>query len=328
MNLFILIFKSLLKISAAVIACVLLLEVVLRFLPVATGLERPIKLNHPIPHWEPNSSYAYSNGWNLRNPQHGTVNNMGFVDLDDYRLGQSGVAIIGDSFVEAIQVPFAHSLSAQVQQQTGLKTFNLGKSGAQLADYIVAAKWADKSFKLSHMVINIRYSDLPGSLQLLQNGGAYFSNENGTLVLNQSDYDYSDAGLRNIIKQSALMRYVFINLKLSSKLRELLRGQKQDESIVKTDVQPYVNAISREMQGLSLAKNRITFVIDSDPLLSEALQDEGFNVIRSEIALDDYLKRTGYLFDFSPYDQHWNYRGHRIIADQITKVIRSSKSEK
>src|SRR3954470_24042812 len=101
-----------LLLSLASIAFFLLAAViVLRFLPVSTGLRSmPVTAADPVLHFTPDRPFVNSLGWNMHNAVHGRVNNAGFVNNQDYvRDGLPLIAVIGDSFIEAQMVPYAQS---------------------------------------------------------------------------------------------------------------------------------------------------------------------------------------------------------------------------
>src|SRR3954471_7958189 len=97
---------------ASIFFCLLAAEVVLRFLPVSTGLRSmPVTAAEPVLHFTPNRPFTNSLGWTMHNVVHGRVNNAGFVNDQDYaREGAPLIAVIGDSFIEAQMVPYGETL--------------------------------------------------------------------------------------------------------------------------------------------------------------------------------------------------------------------------
>ena len=101
---------------ASIVVCLLAAEIVLRFLPVSTGLRSmPVTAADPMLHFTPNRPFVNSLGWNMHNVVHGRVNNAGFVNDQDYvRDGPPLIAVIGDSFIEAQMVRYAESLQGRL----------------------------------------------------------------------------------------------------------------------------------------------------------------------------------------------------------------------
>ena len=64
----------------------LIAEVVLRFLPVNSGMRTvAVTAQSPVFHFTPNRNYLFSRDWNMALANHGRVNNAGFVNDQNYR---------------------------------------------------------------------------------------------------------------------------------------------------------------------------------------------------------------------------------------------------
>ena len=84
-------------------------ELLLRVLPVHEGTYRlPVNEENPILHYSPNRQFVWSKGWNFSMVNEVRTNNIGFVSDIDYSEESITplLAVIGDSYVEAIMVPF------------------------------------------------------------------------------------------------------------------------------------------------------------------------------------------------------------------------------
>src|SRR5258708_40260931 len=105
----------LLAILTVVLSTVLtigVIELVLRFLPVATGmLGMPVTESSPLYRFEPNRNFVFSIGWKLDGANRGHVHNAGFVNDQDYDESamEPLLAEVGDSFIEAATVPYSRS---------------------------------------------------------------------------------------------------------------------------------------------------------------------------------------------------------------------------
>src|SRR5215203_4239747 len=103
---------AVLSILIGLLTPLLIAEVVLRFLPVRTGLETmTVNERNPVLRFTPNREFTYSKGWNLSLVNRGRTNNYGFVNAQDYDTTAHAplLAVIGDSYVEAVMVPFAET---------------------------------------------------------------------------------------------------------------------------------------------------------------------------------------------------------------------------
>src|SRR5665213_2137611 len=117
----------------------LALEGVLRLLPVQDGLfGADADPDWPAHHMVISTHYTYSAAWNFENVRHGSTNSMGFVAPFDYRPGPHGIAVIGDSFIEAVMNSYQDTLQGRLSQllPNGPAIWNFGEAGAALPDYI------------------------------------------------------------------------------------------------------------------------------------------------------------------------------------------------
>src|SRR5690348_16426449 len=124
---------------AGAAAVLVLLELLLRFVPVREGAYA----GEPGTTWPahtliPNSNYTYSIGWNANNIHHGHINNLGYVSPFDYRDGSSGVVVIGDSFIVTMTNDYGDTLQGVLARElrSPQPVMNFGMSGADLAHYL------------------------------------------------------------------------------------------------------------------------------------------------------------------------------------------------
>jgi hypothetical protein len=99
---------AVLAITLSVTACLLFAEIVLRFLPVATGMwAMPVNAENPIFRFTPDREFLFSRDWNFSLINRGRINNDGFVNDENYAENDPRplLAVVGDSYVEAAMVP-------------------------------------------------------------------------------------------------------------------------------------------------------------------------------------------------------------------------------
>jgi hypothetical protein len=90
-----------------------LLEVVLRFLPVSDyTYPQPVNDKSPVAKVLPNREMMYSKGWKFLYRNKVRVNNDGFINDLDYHVDDKErlVAIVGDSYIEALMVPYTATM--------------------------------------------------------------------------------------------------------------------------------------------------------------------------------------------------------------------------
>src|SRR3982751_3030959 len=213
---------------ASIAFCLLAAEVVLRFMPVSTGLRSmPVAADAPILHFMPNRPFVNSLGWTMDNVVHGRVNNAGFVNDQDYvRDGAPLIAVIGDSFIEAQMVPYAESLQGRLAAalKEKFRVYSFAGSGAPLSQYLIWAGYAVKQYGARAAVINVVGNDFDESLSAYRVGPGFWQyapGANGELKLRLNTHE---AGTRfSLARHSALARYLIINLGIQNSFLFALR---------------------------------------------------------------------------------------------------------
>src|SRR5947209_10581609 len=142
---------------ASIVVCLLVAEMVFRFLPVSTGLRSmPVTAADPVLHFTPNRPFTNSLGWTMHNVVHGRVNNAGFVNDQDYiRDGPPLIAVIGDSFIEAQMVPYAQSLQGRLAAALNdtFRVYSFAGSRAPLCQCLIWAGYAVEEYGARAVVI-------------------------------------------------------------------------------------------------------------------------------------------------------------------------------
>jgi hypothetical protein len=292
----------------SVLCCLLVAEVVLNFLPVATGLgSLPVSSESPVLHYEPNRNYVFSQGWNLEHVNRGHVNNAGWVNDQDYRKDDPTplIAIVGDSFIEAQMVPYAETMQARLAKALASKfrVYSFAGSGAPLSQYLIWARHAVREYGARAVVINVVFNDFDESHIAYKVGPGfwlYAPDQNGELRLQLTEHRHGL--LWWLAKHSALARYVLINLKLQAYVLELplirdlvlVRAAKADDrhgEDVPSDADSQrmkisysvIDAFFRDLPAMvALPPERILFTLDGfhDPTSAAASAGSYFDRMR------------------------------------------------
>jgi len=213
-----------------------LLELGLRFLPVATILSAvEVNENNPVFRFTPNRHYVWSKGWNFSIVNKGRVNKNGFVNDLDYDAAPDAlplIAVIGDSYVEAQMVPYHDTVQGRLARRVGDRgrVYSFGSSGAPLSQYLTYAEHAAQTFVPEAMIFVIISNDFDESLlkYKAKPGFQYFvEGAGGELTLTRIDYKPSLIG--RLIRSSALARYVMLNLNLYHQIKDLLARRSHNE---------------------------------------------------------------------------------------------------
>lgn len=229
--------KTLLGNAVAVLlgtAFVLLaLEVALRLLPVATAPDvQPPTAGNPIQRYAADTPFTWSIGWNFAIVARGRTNAQGFVASYDYDAAADTplVAVIGDSYIEALGVPFDETVTGRLQQALGSRgrAYAFAQSGSPLSQYVAYARHACATYRPQRLVFSVVGNDFDESVYAHRK-------RNGIFHLHpQADQSFRfeltplpAPGLaERIARRSALALYLFRNLSATGGLIEILSPAK------------------------------------------------------------------------------------------------------
>src|SRR4051812_1163654 len=187
---------ALITVSLTVVLCLGLAEVLLRFLPVQSGLRsEPVDAQNPVFHFRPEREATFSRAWNFDMVNRRRVNNAGWVNDQNYRNddGTPLLAIVGDSYIEALMVPYAQTLYGRLAEKLAgrLRVYSFGASGAPLSQYLIWAGHAVREYGARAVVINLVGNDFDQSYISYHNGPGwwvYAPGPDGTLHLELIEY--------------------------------------------------------------------------------------------------------------------------------------------
>ena len=203
----------------AIVCSLTFFELVVRLLPVHEGTYRlPVNKENPILRFEPNRHFVSSSGWNFEMINNVKTNNFGFINDVDYSNDNTAPTLaVGDSYVEAIMVPFRATVTGRLGEYWGdrRQVYSFGVSGAPLSQYLAYAAYVRKTFHPDAIVIVVVGNDFDESLRKYKSApGYHYFVKNGDRGMTLERVDYSPSLVTRILRHSALGRYVGINLRL------------------------------------------------------------------------------------------------------------------
>jgi len=350
-----------LSIFISVTGMVILSEIVLRFLPVQSATNRiDVNSSQEIAKFQANTIITYSAGWNFKQVLKHRINNDGFANRKDYFLNSKPtIAVVGDSYVQAFQVPQEMSFHGLLQDALINKcnVYSFGISGAPLSQYIAWAKYAKRKYRPSVFVFNVVGNDFDESYRGYKNQPGYWHYQGSP----DQEFEYiltpNNASLfKRIGRHSALGRYLYGNVKIVDRLRvffanfskagmqEEFVGNKEtefdDEKLIISQkvVDRFFEDIVSEIQ---LPARSIIFTVDG---LRQTVYGEmpgnvseqsyvgvlrryfiqkaeslGFPTIDLHNSFDENYRKDRKRFEF-PYDWHWNEHGHSIVFNELLRL--------
>lgn len=205
----------------------LLLEAGFQLLPVTSGpWVDLVTAEQPVARFQPDTSFTWSMFATMEHARHGRTNNAGFIAPIDYvpaahRAPDAPpvIAVVGDSFVEALMVPLEDSFVSRLRARVGHRgnVYGFGISGAPLSQYLVWAEHARRLYTPDMLVVSVVSNDFDESLRDLKlandpgssRGFHYFVERDEQLELALVENRPSFG--RRLARSSALIRYFYMN---------------------------------------------------------------------------------------------------------------------
>lgn len=301
-----------LTVLGSLVFTLLALEGVFRLLPVATApWVQPATPEAPIQRYIANMPFTWSVGWNFLIVAHGHTNAQGFVADYDYDATAKTplVAVVGDSFIEAMAVPFRESVTGKLQLALGQRgrAYSFAQSGAPLSQYVAYARHACELYRPERMVINIVGNDFDESIYAKRQRNGFFHlhpKPDGGFDFKLSPVPPMSM-VERVGRNSALALYFFRNVSKSGLIQLLTIGRAQADE---RKIGPYVGNTSAsadaarvtegeqvidwffdQLGSICVKPDNIVIVVDAprpeiyDPAMLEAARESYFGRMRAKV---------------------------------------------
>ena len=204
----------------SLVVSALLLEVICRWLPVNEGLRGlSVDEQNPVFRFTPHRESVYSRGWNFSIVNRVRTNNYGFVNDQEYDPSAKTplLAVIGDSFVEAVMVPFPQTGVARLAGTVGSagRVYGFGTSGSSLSQYLAYAQYVRDTFRPDGLTVVIIGNDFDESLRKYKSEpGLHYFAESPDGRLDLVRIDRPVPWWRDLLAGSSLGMYLYVNLEI------------------------------------------------------------------------------------------------------------------
>jgi hypothetical protein len=354
---------NLLTVAISLAVTLLLMEAVLRFLPVAWAPPvQPPTADNPIQRYVANTPFTWSIGWDFAVVAHGRTNAQGFVASYNYDAGARTplVAVIGDSYVEAMMVPFSETLTGRLHEALGGRgrAYAFAQAGSPISQYVAYARHACALYRPERVVVVVVGNDFDESVY------PHRARDGIHHLYPRADggFDYRLTPLpppgliERVARHSALALYLLRNVKVLGLLRQFgfataqaapgpyVANTSAEAGTARiTEGEQVIDWFVRELPAAAcLGAKDIVLVIDAArPNIYDAASLEstrgtyfgllrasliakaraaGFAVVDMEPAFRAAFLSDGRRFEH-PDDGHWNAHGHAIVAEAVKAAL-------
>ena len=283
------------------------------------------------------------------------VNNMGWISDIDYDMDGRDkplVAIIGDSFIVALQVDVKDSLPSRLRRTIGdeYDVYSFGTSGAPLSQYLHMSRYVNRVFDPDVLVFNVVHNDFDQSLcNFWRPLGMLCLREDEAGIRESEVVPYTPSRIRRLARNSSLVRYLFLNLNLAGRIpRSVEPPEKRIKADASGDSQPdlevrlekavdyILSKIAEENAGKTVIfmidgprryiyggeiDQRIEYELRMNQLLERQAREHGFPFFGLTEYFADDFESNQQKFE-SEIDYHWNELGHEVAARALAQTLK------
>jgi hypothetical protein len=337
------------------ISVAILLEVIFRILPTSDSTKsKKVNIDYPIIRFEENRDITKQIGFNFKHINVKHINNYGYASDKDFKKKELQtkpiIAVIGDSYVEAMQVKNKDAFHAILDK--GLLShdvYPIGISGSPLSQYIAFSRYAAEQFSPELYVFLIIENDFDESFKKVKNApGFHYFNETEELTL----VEYDPSIIKKILRKSAFVRYLYLDLQIKSQINRLFKNEHISKEIQTNTNMNFLElgqeAIDKFLHNIKdlTGTSKVIILLDGDRtsiyngevirnmnkpanILYEELKKLSISIQNLDIVdlhnffLNDWVE-NGKKFNYD-YDYHWNEYGHAVVAQILLEKIKNGK---
>jgi len=343
-----------------IVVCAVFLEIVFRVLPVSDSLEiYPVDEDNPIIHFKENRALTLQTGFDFSHVVEKRVNNFGFLTNTTFDEGRSSkkkrVVVIGDSFVEAVQVANEDTFHGLLHKnKSDIEVYPLGASGSPLSQYLAFAGFAERILRPDYYVFLIIKNDFDESWLKYKNAPSFHYFDDEELLVRR---DYEPSALKRLARLSAFVRYLYLDLKIEQRVMAIWNRFNTESNLEGSHISTVNELIDEDqelerlrhmLRAVEIFLNGLREIVGDKPVLlvldgnlsaiyerysetrpRESHEDQAFhylqhlateqpdtNVLDLHPVFYQEWIREQERFDYT-YDRHWSENGHRIAARAI-----------
>lgn len=334
-----------LGIGIGAVVTLAVMEALFRLVPVNSATRMAdTDATKPFARFLPRQSYVYSHGWALTNAKRGVTNEQGFTNSPDFAR-QEGVLVVGDSFIANLMHDYPDTVQGRLDSALGGNVYAASAPGNGLADSLMLTKFYIPSLHPRTVVFFVDAGNLSALTASPSRGHSRFVVESdGAISVVHSEY--KESSLKQFIQQSALVRYMYYNLKISDWLSTTVQfgrapdvGARTDQSALKEKILRYYfselrsQAVAGPLQVLFLmdgdrkaiyadkASQQPVWTKEDRELFVRLAPIYGHEVVDMQPVFARHWAQHHERMDYLPMDGHWNPVAHKLAADELLKRI-------
>ncbi len=345
----------------AFLICLLVAElVVFRFIiPACDQPHYSFDRESGVLRFEPNTAGLFTDGRFAEVRGRWRANNYGWNSEIDYVPGigkkQPLVAIIGDSYVEGLQVDVQERFPEVLRRLLGNDTqvYSFGVSGAPLSQYLQMTRSVNRVFHPRTLVILLAHNDFDESLAHLRSKPRFLQ-----VVPKSASFEelpptpFESSPFLKICRHSTVFRYLELNCRVSAMLREevakLATPVRQPVYNANIDVaavnreQDLIRRSTAFLVGRMRAENpgkRIIFLMDAPrfdiyshnlaksnvrwlhEMMGQVCREQGVEFLDLTGPFAAHFEQHRQNLE-SPVNAHWNRLGHELAARALWEKLK------
>lgn len=346
----------------AILFCLVIAEVVFRF--IIPACEHPLYSydeHFKLLHLQPASSGLFTAGKFAEVRGRWRSNNFGWNSEIDYIPGigkeRPLVAVIGDSYVEAMQVDVDRRFPALLQSLMGddFLVYSFGISGAALSQYLHMSRYANQVFNPRILVINVVHNDFDESLANLVRVPRFLqiAMQNGAFI-EVAPTPFQQGTFTRICHLSAVVRYLVQNCELYNLFDKIDLLLNPPQKLPNYNANIDVDAVARQRDLIRRGARFLVATIRAEnPDKRVIIQMDGprFDIYNNNLAnsnvwwLHEIMRdacrdnRIEFLDLTEPFaghfkvfrehfenqaDWHWNKLGHEVVARALYNRLKET----
>lgn len=340
--------KNLLAFCFGLTLILLLLELVFTFIFPASNTPELVydDTNHLLKFKPGNQGVSTIGAW-AEQPYHWQINQAGWNSTVEYDTTDRRplIAIIGDSYIQAVGADIEKSYPSLLRNQIGAKyrMYQFGVSGSPMSQYLNVSRYVQKTYHPQIMIFNIVHNDFLETLKPFTSLGKGFMCLDSTTFKEEYLSPKHFSTPIELSRKSHLIRYLMRNLSLGTLLGieyNVVKKTSFDQPLKNKISQAVDTVLTRIQRENTITK--LVFVMDTPrpeietnefenspfwwthELMKVKTESKKMLLLDLTDAFKADFKKNKVSFQ-TKIDNHWNNYGHQKVFDALYPFLVKEK---